>query len=213
MVDGKDIAGAVAVIERNPDLGIGLHLDLCPVAGFYSLPYDEMRRRLDSPAMLQRVSTEVVRQIEAFRALGLEFTHMDGHRHFHALPELFHTVLDVALTFGLRTLRFTRDWILPRTPSVYLTTDFYEEATGVLKQNSVRYPDHFVYGWKPYNADSFREGLNELMVHVGYDDPHYLREHQQLASPEFWAHIKARDISLCSYCEPGPITLHHSAAS
>lgn len=42
LVEGKEIDGALAVLSRNPKLGVGLHLDLCPAIAFYNVPYQKM---------------------------------------------------------------------------------------------------------------------------------------------------------------------------
>jgi predicted glycoside hydrolase/deacetylase ChbG (UPF0249 family) len=199
MVDGAEVEGALAISRRNPGLGVGLHLDLCPAVGFYSLPYEEMRKNLSSPGMLERVAGEVRRQIARFQSFGLEFTHMDGHRHFHALPEVFETVVETAAAHGLKTLRLSKDWLLPRTPSVYWDEDFLGRARALLDARGIAYPDHFVFGWHGYSAASFQPGVNELMVHVGYQDEFYFREHQWLSSGELWRDIRESGIQVRSY--------------
>lgn len=199
MVDGKEIDGALAVLGRNSKLGAGLHLDLCPAIGFYNLPYQEMRENLLSADGRETVAREVERQIQRFKGFGLEFTHMDGHRHFHALPEIFSTVVEVAVAQGLRTIRWTKDWILPRTPSVYWDEESYCSATGLLKSHGVIYPGKFVYHWKEYSVTSFEPGINELMVHVGYEDSFYLGEYQRIMSDVFPRELEDAEMQLRSY--------------
>ncbi len=201
MVDGKCVDDALGVIRRNPRLGLGLHLDLCPVIDFYNVPYQQMRENLQRPEMLAKVAAEVARQITRFRELGLEFGHMDGHRHFHALPEVFPVVVEVAAAHGLKTLRVTRDWILPRTPSCFWDDSFLRQSLDVLKRLNIAYPDTFVYGWKDYAAKDFQPGWNELMVHVGYDDEHYRREYELLASAGFERMVQQAGVQLRSYRE------------
>ena len=199
MVDGKHVDDAMATIRRNPSLGVGLHLDLCPVIGFYDGPYQRMRENLGKPEMLAKVSDEVDRQIDIFKGLGLDFTHLDGHRHFHALPEVFRTVVEVAAAHGMKSIRLTRDWILPRTPSCHWEDDFLQDSIALLQRHGVRYPTNFVYGWKDYGAADFRPGWNELMVHVGYDDEHYLREYKRLASEDFTRMLQDAAVELTTY--------------
>jgi predicted glycoside hydrolase/deacetylase ChbG (UPF0249 family) len=198
MVYGKAVEDALSIIRRNPGLSVGLHLDLCEVMGFYQMTYAEMREKLKKgPEMVKKVAEEVDRQVGAFKALGLNFTHMDGHRHFHALPEVFPTVVQVAVDHGLKSLRLTKDWILPRTPSLYWDEDYLLYARDLLRAHGVLYPDRFVLGWKEYSFSDFRDGINELMVHVGEQDEAYRREYDLLRSPEFRDGLK--EVTLKSY--------------
>jgi predicted glycoside hydrolase/deacetylase ChbG (UPF0249 family) len=201
MVDGKDVEGGLAVIRRNPKLGIGLHLDLCPILGFYQRSYQEMKASLGDPETRQTVAGEVTRQIERFKGFGLEFTHLDSHRHFHALPEIFALVVETAAAHGLRSIRLTKDWILPKTPSVYWTDEFLAAVLELLRQHEIVFPGKFIYGAGEYSAATFEEGLNELMVHVAYHDEYFLREYRRVAAEEFWRGVRSAGIEVTSYAE------------
>lgn len=199
MVDGPAVADALTVIRRNPRLGVGLHLDLCPVTGLYRRPYQEMRESLRTAEMQNQVAGEVERQIVRFQSLGLEFTHMDSHRHFHALPEIYPLVVGVAASHGLRTIRLSQDWILPRTPSVFWSDEFFLSAKELLRTRRIVFPDRFVYGWKEYDAGSFEPGLNELMVHVAKQEESYLKEYNLLSPDTFSRSLGEAGILLKSY--------------
>jgi len=199
MVDGKHVADALTIIHRNPRLGVGLHLDLCPVVGLYSLPYNQMRERLSNPDIQNAVAAEVDRQITAFKRYGLEFTHLDSHRHFHALPELFALVVEVSARHGAKSMRLTKNWLLPRTPSVHWDEDFFHDARHILHRRSIRFPDNFIYGWRDYSLLDCRPGLNELMVHVGSADAEYSREYALLSSLAFRQSLEATEVELRSY--------------
>ena len=69
MVDGKEIDGALAVLSRNPKLGVGVHLDLCPAIGFYNVPYQKMRENLRSEEGRRTVARAVERQNPAVPGL------------------------------------------------------------------------------------------------------------------------------------------------
>jgi predicted glycoside hydrolase/deacetylase ChbG (UPF0249 family) len=199
MVDGEHLEDALQVIRRNPRLAIGLHLDLCPVVGFYRLPYQQMRANLASPEMQAVVAEEVIRQITRFQELGLEFTHMDGHRHFHALPELFRVVVETAAARGMKTIRLSKHWVLPRTPSVFWDDTMESEASTLLAQHGIAYANNMIYGWKDYSAADFGPGWNELIVHVGYNDEHYLREYKLVSSDDFRQRVEDSGAQLKSF--------------
>lgn len=203
MVDGKDVDGGLAVARRNPKLGIGLHLDLCPVLGFYERSYQQIRDSLQHEETRRKVAAEVERQIELFQGFGLEFTHLDSHRHFHALPEIFSVVVETAAARGLKTIRLTKDWILPKTPSVYWTDEFLESAVELLRRHKIIFPDKFIYGAGEYSAATFDGDVNELMVHVAYHDEYFLREYRRVASEELWRGIQEARIQVSSYRDVG----------
>src|ERR1035438_2907275 len=98
-----------------------------------------MRENLKKPDVLVKVADEIVRQIMRFKALGLEFQHLDGHRHFHALPELFGLVVEVSAANGLKSIRLTKDWILPRTPSCFWDASFFRHSIDLLGRHGIVY--------------------------------------------------------------------------
>jgi predicted glycoside hydrolase/deacetylase ChbG (UPF0249 family) len=124
---------------------------------------------------------------------------MDSHRHFHALPEIFGAVVETAAAHGLKTIRLTKDWILPKTPSVYWSDDFYGSAQALLRQNAISFPTNFVYGAGTYSAASFESGINELMVHVAYKDEYFLKEYRRVSSAGFWHDVRESGIRVSSY--------------
>jgi predicted glycoside hydrolase/deacetylase ChbG (UPF0249 family) len=199
MVDAPHVEDGVAVLHRNPALVGGLHLDLGPVLGLFEVPYPQMRENAGTATILAGVAAEVERQIARFRSFDLEFTHMDSHRHLHALPEVFETVIHTAAACGLKTVRLAKDWILPRTPSVYWNDEFFRRANDCLAELGVRTPDHFVYGWRPYTEANFRPQWSELMVHVGTAHQEYLQEYRLLSSPEFRRRVEASGAVLRTY--------------
>ena len=77
----------------------------------------------------------------------------------------------------------------------------YEMQMCLLRREGVASTDNFIYGWKDYNAADFAPGWNELMVHVGYNDEHYLREYKLVASAEFAQRIQDSGVQLKSFHE------------
>lgn len=199
MVDGDCLDDALGVIRRNPKLAVGLHLDLAPVLGLYEMPYERMRERARTAEMQDKVAAEVDRQINLFKGLGLDFTHMDSHRHFHALPELFQTVIGVAAEHGLRTVRLAKTWLLPRTPSVFWDEAFHRDAMRLLDSLGIGYADSFLHGWMPYTEADFQPGWTELMAHVAQGRAEHLPEYTLLRSPEFERRVQSSGALLRSY--------------
>jgi predicted glycoside hydrolase/deacetylase ChbG (UPF0249 family) len=109
---------AALVRDRVPSLGVGLHFNLLtgrPLSSVPTLanprtgefyPLAELSRR----AFLGRVSPSDVRrecdaQLAALSAEHITPTHIDSHRHTHALPGILPAVLASALAAGVRVVR------------------------------------------------------------------------------------------------------------
>jgi predicted glycoside hydrolase/deacetylase ChbG (UPF0249 family) len=82
MVRGAAVTAAAAYAKSRPQLGVGLHVDLCEwrcVNDEWQLAY-EVVSLTDERA----VAAEVERQLAAFRELmGREPDHLDSHQHVH----------------------------------------------------------------------------------------------------------------------------------
>ena len=82
MVRGAAAGAAVAYAKTRPQLGVGLHVDLCEwrcVNDEWQLAY-EVVPQADERA----VSAEVARQLEDFmRLMGRAPDHLDSHQHVH----------------------------------------------------------------------------------------------------------------------------------
>ena len=82
MVRGAAVAEAVAYAKARPQLGVGLHVDLCEwrcVNDEWKLAYEVVLLK-DELA----VRTEVEKQLGIFRGLmGRMPTHLDSHQHVH----------------------------------------------------------------------------------------------------------------------------------
>jgi predicted glycoside hydrolase/deacetylase ChbG (UPF0249 family) len=82
MVRGAAAAEAAAYAKARPQLGVGLHVDLCEwrcVNDEWKLAYEVV------PLADERaVTAEIFRQLEAFRKLmGCDPSHLDSHQHVH----------------------------------------------------------------------------------------------------------------------------------
>lgn len=83
LVDGPFAAAALAAAPRS--LAVGLHLRLSPGAAATA------------------AGEEIRRQLDRFTALrGLAPSHVDGHRHVHAEPDVLAALLPIAVPLRLR---------------------------------------------------------------------------------------------------------------
>ncbi len=178
-----------------PALGIGLHLNLVqgrpltnapsltdPSTGDFhalgTLAVRALARRID-PA---DVRAETAAQLARLRESGLRVTHLDGHRHAHALPGIWEHALDVAVRGGVEIVRRPAEslWIRPLALGASAKKVALRGALLACRGSPGRSPDHFVGLSIQGGAagprgllqllDRLRPGTTELMVHVGEVD-------------------------------------------
>ena len=121
MANGRAFASALEVAHGNPELGVGVHLNLSdgpPTAKAHEVPglvnragefeggpgsllLRIARRRLP----LEEVEREWNAQIQKVRDSGITPTHLDGHKHVQMLPGLFEIALRLAKKHGIRAIR------------------------------------------------------------------------------------------------------------
>jgi chitin disaccharide deacetylase len=212
LANGEAFVSAVALSRGAPPLGVGVHLNLTdgkPVAPASSIPslVNGQGAFARKPASLWRatiagqvgtveIEKEMRAQIEKVLAAGIVPTHLDGHKHVHALPALGKMSIVLARQYGIRAIRSVAErW----SAFGYLLRSFPRAGTTILRQRlgsfaltalsrgwrsrlrqaGLAYADHF-YGITPtgfLNADLLREilhhlpeGTSELMCHPGFVD-------------------------------------------
>ena len=209
---------ASLVRDRVPALGVGLHVNLIagrplslvptladPRTGqFYSL--GELARR----AAIGRVSASDVRrecdaQLAALVAEGIRITHLDSHRHTHALPGVLAAVLASARAVGVRVVRRPLDQPMLGDPvasakmmvlrvawRVALGGTSVDDRTLLARSPSFRgialqgAPDveHRLLAL----LDGLPTGPTEIMMHPGYDDA-------VLAAQDRYRHEREREVA------------------
>ena len=122
MANGIDWDNAVRLARATRTLGFGVHLNLVqgrpllrvpsltdPATNeFYSLGVLALRAvagRIDRGEL----EAETRAQIERVRGAGIAVTHLDSHRHAHALPAIFPVVARVVRDAGIRVIRIPRE--------------------------------------------------------------------------------------------------------
>jgi predicted glycoside hydrolase/deacetylase ChbG (UPF0249 family) len=121
LANGRAFAEAMAISRENPELGIGVHLNLSDgppaaaasdVAGLLGKagslqggPENKLLRLAKRSLPLNEVEIEWEAQIAKIRAAGIQPTHVDGHKHVHMLPGLFEIAVRLAKRHGIRAIR------------------------------------------------------------------------------------------------------------
>ena len=128
MVTGEAVVHAVALARAHPGLAVGLHLVLAqgrPAAPLREIPrlIDRRGAFRDQPVLSAlryawawcsrsghaQLHREIVAQLEAFRATGLELAHVDGHLNMHLHPMVLPMLLQLASGYGVRAVRLPRE--------------------------------------------------------------------------------------------------------
>jgi predicted glycoside hydrolase/deacetylase ChbG (UPF0249 family) len=186
MVAAKNVAHAVEIARRNPNLRVGLHLTLCdgnatePSAltgdhnRFITSPTLAGLRYAFDPRLREPLKQEIRRQFERFTALGFPPTYWDGHTHFHLHPLIFRLTLPIALEYRFSFTRLVREpgpfglvpWIFERLSAA---------AIPALRKGGIGFANH-VIGLRStgHMTDSvFRHaivhacGMTEIYFHPG----------------------------------------------
>lgn len=204
MVKREFVRDAVELAKENPKLCVGLHLDLDDLlgedkTGTERFSMDRISRMLNDPRFFKEVEAEIDAQIRAFKNTGLELTHLDGHHHLHAIPELFPVIVDKMVSYGIKTIRFSREFDLIKYPPIRWEEQFFREMKGLLKKHKIKVANHFVTGWQSYDLKSIGDGVTELMVHPGTKEDWRVRELQTLESQEWKDAVRENGIRLISF--------------
>ncbi len=173
------------VRSEAPKLGVGLHLDL--VAG-RPLPLDALARRaLAGQVDAADVRRECEAQLAALTAVGIKPTHIDSHRHAHAMPGILPAVAAMAYDAQVPVVRRPLDSPslldpLASTKMLVLHAAWRTALHGVAPAHRAllaRAP-HFrgiaLQGAPDVcvrllaTLDHLPLGVTELMMHPGYDD-------------------------------------------
>jgi predicted glycoside hydrolase/deacetylase ChbG (UPF0249 family) len=241
MVNTPAFAEAVALVAGRPRLSVGLHLNLVagrPITDAPSLtdprtgafhPLGELARR----ALTGRVRAEEVRrecdaQLRALATAGIIPTHLDSHRHAHALPGILPAVAASAHDAGLHWVRRPLDQPLLRHPAASARMLVLHAAwrRALVDVHRAHLPllaraPHFrgiaLQGAPDVEArllallDRLPAGATELMLHPGYDDATlaaqdpYRRERERevaaLCAPAVRARLERGDVKLVSFAQ------------
>jgi len=206
MANMPAFADAVRLARDHPSLGVGLHFNITqgrPVAEasrvsslidddgeFWGTSAALLRRALAGRLRTEEVVVELRAQIEKALNAGLRLTHVDSHKHSHALPRICEAIIATIKDYGINAVRLPREeWRFDRNAKSFELIAQSVGALGIsqlcrisgakLKKSDVKTPDFF-FGiartgfwtkiWLIELIERLPAGASELMCHPGYDD-------------------------------------------
>lgn len=145
MVNMPGTDEAFQLAKQNPQLGVGLHINLTygrPIlapalvpslvnksGNFYSVGQFILRVQLGK-IRLADLQQEITAQFKRFLASGIVCTHFDGHRHIHCIPKVFRVATQEAKRFNVSKCRISLEKpSTPATTSDYLNPLFYVQQS------------------------------------------------------------------------------------
>lgn len=206
MVNMPGFDEAAQLAREHPSLGVGLHFNLtqgqplAPASQVRSLTNERGEFLQSSSVMLWRalknelredeVAIELRAQIEKALAAGVQLTHVDGHQHAQAWPQVFAALARVLPEYGIHAVRLPRERL--RWPGAGAPLKVFKQTAVAcvlarlcminathLRQAGLRSPEAF-FGiaqtgfWTKRRLmdvlEHLPEGVSELMTHPGYAD-------------------------------------------
>jgi len=227
MVTTPAFADAAERVRRDATtLGVGLHLNLvvgAPLSSVPSLVDPETGRFNPLDAFVRRslagqidpveVRRECEAQLQALVAAGITPTHIDSHRHLHAMPGILPVVAAVAHDAAIHVVRRPLDRISVLDPvasakmlAVHAAWRAALAGVAPAHRGLLARAPHF-RGMAMQGMPDIRErllatidqlpiGATEIMVHPGYDD-------EVLASQD--AFRAERAVELKALCDPAVV--------
>ena len=197
---------AVQMAKAQPTLGIGLHFNITqgpPVADaqrvrsllnergeFLGTSTMLLRRALAGKLRKQEVEIELRAQIEKVLDAGLRLTHVDSHKHAHALPQVCDVIAGTVGSYGINAVRLPREhWRFDSSMISYGMAmqsivalglgQLCRVSTARLRRKGIGTTNAF-FGvtqtgfwtkqWLLGLIRSLPDGVSELMSHPGYED-------------------------------------------
>ena len=192
--------------KERQALGVGLHFNITqgrPVADasrvssliddrgeFWGTSTALLGRALTGRLNTEEIAIELRAQIEKALSAGLRLTHIDSHKHSHALPQILEAILPTIKDYGIDAVRLpVEHWRFDRNAKSFKLITQSAGAFGIsqlcrisearLRKSEVKTPDFFFgvartgFWTKPWLIDLIErlpDGTSELMCHPGYDD-------------------------------------------
>lgn len=197
---------AVRLAKEHTALGVGLHFNITqgiPVAEpsqvssllnergeFLGTSTQLLRRYVTGKLKRPEVEIELRAQIEKVLKAGLRLTHVDSHKHAHALPPVCEVIANTIGDYGVRAMRTPREHgrfvglnvpakLMAQSVTAFALAQLCRRSESMLHRFGVKTATAF-FGithtgfwtkqWLLGLLESLPDGFSELMTHPGYVD-------------------------------------------
>jgi hopanoid biosynthesis associated protein HpnK len=196
MANAPGFGQAVALSRENPELGVGVHLNIvrgrpvseparipsavAPDGRFWGSVYKIMRKYWARSIRAADVEAEWRSQVEKVLAAGIVPTHLDSEKHMHTFPPFFRIALKVARAYDIKAVRFIDERCLSLSPAQSFKSVFIAACCRSMRKtirgHGLMTVDRFhgVCHSGRMTAPRIRrileragEGTSEIMVHPG----------------------------------------------
>ena len=206
MANSPAFDDAVLLVRENPSLGAGLHFNITegrPIASasrvrslldeqdeFLGASTALAKRAILGRLRIEEVVVELRAQIEKALSAGIELTHVDSHKHSHALPAICEAIAGTINEYGINAMRLPREsWcfdpnagsfkLIGQSLGALALSQLCRAGEAKLRKADVRTTQAF-FGitrtgfwdkqWLMDLIGRLPDGVSELMCHPGYDD-------------------------------------------
>jgi len=234
MVNMPRFQEAARLATEHPALGVGLHFNITqgePIArpvsvrtllnsseSFTGTSTKLAGRWLSGRLKKAEVILELRAQIEKALAAGLTLTHIDSHKHSHALPVVLEAILETAGEYRIHAVRLPagpllsggRALVLNVVSSGYRARMKSREFRGTDTLAGITRTGKWTRDWLMTLLAGLPDGVTELFCHPGYNDADLERiqtrlrasrqvEFELLTDREIAAEIVRQGIKLISF--------------
>lgn len=121
MPSGQAFEHAITLLDKNPKLGVGLHLTLVgalPVSKISDIPslvddqdclrsnyFSFLKAYLTGKINLREIRHELEMQVNKLISAGIHITHFDSHQHLHIFPGIIDITIELAKKFNITAIR------------------------------------------------------------------------------------------------------------
>jgi predicted glycoside hydrolase/deacetylase ChbG (UPF0249 family) len=228
LANGPAFDSAMQLLRAHPKVGVGVHLTLC--MGDPVLPASEVRPLVDGaghlpdglpaplatwvgrPRALEAVRREWRAQAARVLDAGVTLTHLDSHRHVHALPPLLDLSIELARELGVPYVRAPRPTVsmgglIRRAAGLALLYPFGARALRRIRAAGLECAD-WLLGFDASGAmsaprlvtqlRSAPEGTVEVMLHPAMRSP----DLEEMSNRWPWMKSYAFEEELVALCDP-----------
>lgn len=198
LVNREGFYDAIIKIKKNPDLDIGVHLNIFrgrPLTGLKYLVrkngemagnvlFFMFKILMSKKQAYQEIYQEFEAQIKKALENGLKISHLDTEKHIHMFPFVSEIVLDLARKYNIKAIRlpFENKWainnpLLRQLPKLVFSKFLCRISKELFIKRGLKFPDYF-YGvslsgrYSEKNFELFigrlKPGISELSCHPGF---------------------------------------------